>query len=145
MNKETIKQLVEKHFDLKIDTQCRRREYVEARAIYFKLTRDNTRLSLQAIGLGVGRHYASVLHNIQQLNTWMEYDVTLRNHYTTLNNRLKNLVTEVDEVIEMGESIAAKYIELKEEVLAQRKTIERMAKEYAKLESKYKALDKYYA
>ncbi len=50
MNKETIKQLVENYFNLKIDATTRKREYVEARSKNFKLTRNNTRLSLTSIG-----------------------------------------------------------------------------------------------
>ena len=88
MNKETIKKLVENYFELKIDATTRKREYVEARAMYFKLTRDSTRLSLTSIGEEVNRHYASVLHGIRQLESWIEKDKMVRNNYTALKNKL---------------------------------------------------------
>ena len=34
MNKEMIKEIVEQHYQLKLDTNTRKREYVEARSIY---------------------------------------------------------------------------------------------------------------
>ena len=55
MNKETIRKLVEQYYELDITSQTRKRKYVEARAIYYKLVRDNTRLSLEAIGKTVSK------------------------------------------------------------------------------------------
>ena len=40
MNKETIKEIVENYFEISISRNTRKRQYVEARAIYFKLCRD---------------------------------------------------------------------------------------------------------
>ncbi len=45
MNKETIKEIVENYFELSISRNTRKRQYVEARAIYFKLCREFTQLS----------------------------------------------------------------------------------------------------
>jgi len=145
MNKETIKKLVENYFDLKIDATTRKREYVEARSMYFKLTRDNTRLSLTSIGKEVNRHYASVLHGIRQLESWIEKDKMVRNNYTALKNKLKGIEQDAEEMLESDESIVLQYAALKDEVKQQRETIEQLTKEYNELYQKHHKREKFYA
>jgi len=145
MNKETIKQLVENYFDLKIDTKTRKREYVEARSMYFKLTRENTRLSLTSIGKEVNRHYASVLHGIRQLEAWMEKDTMIRNNYTALKNKLKSIEDDAEEMLESNESIVLQYAALKDEVKEQRETIQQLTKEYNELYEKHNRRERFYA
>jgi len=145
MNKETIKQIVEDYFEIKIDTQTRKREYTEARAMYFKLTRDNTRLSLTAIGQDMNRHYSSVLHSIRQLNTWMETDSMIRNNFNALKNKLKGIEQDAEEILESDESIVLQFATLKDEVIQQRETIEQLTKAYNELYQKHNKREKFYA
>lgn len=44
--------------------KTRKREYVYARAIYYKIARDVTSYSLSRIGGAMGKNHATVLHNI---------------------------------------------------------------------------------
>ena len=108
MNKETIKKLVEQYYELDITRQTRKRKYVEARAMYYRLVRDNTRLSLECIGKTVNRDHASVLHGVNTLSDWVETDPTIRGRYILLKNQLKemssiaskhNLISELDQAI----------------------------------------------
>ena len=145
MNKETIKQIVEDYFEIKIDTQTRKREYTEARAMYFKLTRDNTRLSLTAIGQDMNRHYSSVLHSIRQLNTWMETDSMIRNNYTILKNKLKDVEEDTEEILISKESVVLQFATLKDEVKQQRETIEQMKADYDELYEKHTKRERFYA
>ena len=145
MNKETIKQLVENYFELKIDATTRKREYVEARAMYFKLTRDSTRLSLTSIGEEVNRHYASVLHGIRQLESWIEKDKMVRNNYTALKNKLKAVEQDAEEMLHTDESIVLQYAALKDEVKQQRETIQQLTKDYNELYQKHHKREKFYA
>lgn len=145
MNKETIKQIVEDYFEIKIDTQTRRREYTEARAMYFKLTRDNTRLSLTAIGQDMNRHYSSVLHSIRQLNTWMETDSMIRNNYIILKNKLKDVEEDTEEILISKESVVLQFATLKDEVKQQRETIQQMKDDYDELYEKHTKRERFYA
>ena len=144
MNKETIKEIVEHYFDLKIDTKTRKREYVEARAMYFKLTRQNTRLSLAAIGEVVNLHYASVLHGINQLDIWIERDTRIKNNYIVLRKKIRNIEDDKEELLQLDESILLRYAALKEKVKDQEETIEQMAKEYEQLYNKHHKREKFY-
>ena len=116
MNKDTIKQIVESYFDLSISRNTRKRPYVEARAIYFKLCREFTNFSLEQIGKSVNRDHASVLHGCRSINTWVEVDKRINNNMRILKNKIVNYQIEKDETVELNESIVLKYIQLKEQV-----------------------------
>lgn len=116
MNKETIKEIVESYFELSISRNTRKRQYVEARAIYFKLCREFTQLSLEQIGESVNRDHASVLHGVRSINTWVEVDKRMNNSMHILRNKIINYQIEKDETVELNESIVLKYIQLKEQV-----------------------------
>ena len=116
MNKETIKEIVENYFELSISRNTRKRQYVEARAIYFKLCREFTQLSLEQIGESVNRDHASVLHGVRSINTWVQVDKRMSNSMHILRNKIINYQIEKDETVELNESIVLKYIQLKEQV-----------------------------
>mgnify|MGYP003626703200 FL=1 len=116
MNKETIKEIVENYFELSISRNTRKRQYVEARAIYFKLCREFTQLSLEQIGKSVNRDHASVLHGVRSINTWVQVDKRMSNSMHILRNKIINYQIEKDETVELNESIVLKYIQLKEQV-----------------------------
>jgi len=108
MTTDTIKKLVERETGISLDSKERNRKNVYARAIYFKICRDRTGLSLQQIGNTVNKHHASVLYSIN--NTFPElykysklfkcnYDniiednslIPLKEKYNTLNKKYKKI------------------------------------------------------
>ena len=96
MNKEIIKSIVDDYFEIKIDNKTRKREYVEARFIYFKLLREFTNMSLNAIGSFVKRDHATVLYGVNQLETWMQYDNRIKTNYKAIRNIVVNYATTND-------------------------------------------------
>ena len=96
MNKDTIKQIVESYFDLSISRNTRKRPYVEARAIYFKLCREFTNFSLEQIGKSVNRDHASVLHGIKSIDTWVEVDKRMNNNMRILKNKIIKVSVNTD-------------------------------------------------
>tara|TARA_A100001391_G_C4927662_1_gene240878 strand:+ start:103 stop:582 length:480 start_codon:yes stop_codon:yes gene_type:complete len=96
MNKEIIKSIVDDYFEIKIDNKTRKREYVEARFIYFKLLREFTNMSLNAIGSFVKRDHATVLYGVNQLETWMQYDNRIKTNYKAIRNMVVNYATTND-------------------------------------------------
>jgi len=109
MNKETIKQLVENYFKIDITTKTRKREYVEARAIYYKLLRDHTRMSLSAIGETMNKDHTTVLHFTRKIKDWMEYDPQIKQDYETLNNRILHAKTLNPDEFEKATSMEGFY------------------------------------
>jgi predicted nuclease with TOPRIM domain len=90
MTSKLVKEIVEDYYKLKIDTKTRQRKYVEARAIYYKLLRENSRMSLEAIGKTVNRDHATAIHSLKQIKDWLEYDKEIKRDYNTINSRLQD-------------------------------------------------------
>lgn len=65
MTAEQIKEIVEFKFSANLNEKSRSRYLVYTRAVYFKLCRKYTHLTLSAIGKTVGKDHATVLHGIR--------------------------------------------------------------------------------
>ena len=144
MNKDTIKQIVESYFEINISRNTRKRQYVEARAIYFKLCREFTQLSLGQIGESVNRDHASVLHGVRSINTWVQVDKRMNNSMRILRNKIINYQIEKDETVELNESIVLKYIELKEQVKSQQETIDKLNIDLIEITEKHTIRERFY-
>ena len=144
MNKETIKEIVENYFEISISRNTRKRQYVEARAIYFKLCRIFTQLSLEQIGKSVNRDHASVLHGCRSINTWVEVDKRINNNMRILKNKIVNYQIEKDETVELNESIVLKYIQLKEQVKWQEEMIQKLNTDLNEITIKHDKREKFY-
>ncbi len=83
-----VKTLVEDYYNLDITTPTRKRPYIEARAIYYKLLRDHTHYSLHAIGATMEKDHSTVLYFTRKAKDWLLYDKDFENDYLTLNNKL---------------------------------------------------------
>jgi hypothetical protein len=144
MNKQMIKEIVDNYFELNLKRNTRKRQYVEARAIFYKLCREFTKLSLEEIGKQVDRDHASVLHGIRSLNNWIEYDNRIKNNLRILRNKVRNFEDEKDNVIELDESIVLKYVQLKEQVKEQEEIINDLRKALADITEKHTRREKFY-
>jgi hypothetical protein len=139
-----IKEIVDNYFELNLKRNTRKRQYVEARAIFYKLCREFTKLSLEEIGKQVDRDHASVLHGIRSLNNWIEYDNRIKNNLRILRNKVRNFEDEKDNVIELDESIVLKYVQLKEQVKEQEEIINDLRKALADITEKHTRREKFY-
>ncbi len=144
MNKEMIKEIVDNYFELNLKRNTRKRNYVEARAIFYKLCREFTKLSLEQIGKQVDRDHASVLHGIKSLNNWVEQDNRIKNNLRILRGKVRNFENEKDNVIELDESIVLKYVQLKEQVKEQDEIINDLRKALADITDKHARREKFY-
>jgi len=144
MNKETIKEIVERYFEINISRNTRKRQYVEARAIYFKLCREFTQLSLGQIGESVNRDHASVLHGVRSINNWVQVDKRMNNSMRILKNKIINYQVEKDETVELNESIVLKYLELKDQVKNQQEIIDKLSSDLKEITDKHTKREKFY-
>ena len=141
MNTEMIKQVVEEHFKIQINSKTRRREYVEARAIYFKLLRDNTRMSLANIGKTMSRDHATVLHSVRRVDDWIKYDKQMRQDYNILNDRVKHAIMLNPELLNQVTTIEGFYeIEYKKLEANHRQLLINNTNKYKELVTKYNYL-----
>jgi hypothetical protein len=97
MNQETnplsislldIKRYVQKELKLDISKDTRKREYVYARAIYFKLAKEFAHETLSSIGESVGRDHASVIHGLYVFDVIALHKDSILSSYSKIRNRL---------------------------------------------------------
>ena len=92
-----IKVQVSKELGLSLNRNTRRREYVYARAIYFKLSREFTNFSFKEIGHLVDKDHASVMHGMKVFEM-LEFhkDLTMN-----IYNECKSILTSVKENLDV--------------------------------------------
>ena len=88
-----IKTKVENHFGFFINVRSRKRHLVDARKIYFGLSREFTKKSLTEIGRSMERDHSSVLHNIQSCRDLFRTDPEFKKHYITLFREVNALAS----------------------------------------------------
>jgi hypothetical protein len=83
-----ISHAVSKELGLSLSRNTRKREYVYARAIYFKLCREFSHATLSSIGKSVRRDHASVLHGLFVFDVMALHKDTILSSYSKIRNRL---------------------------------------------------------
>jgi len=71
-------------FGVDIKKKSRKREYVYARACYYKLLRDKTACSLTSIGETLNKNHATVLHALREWEYMIKFDSRLEKLYLIL-------------------------------------------------------------
>ena len=92
---ELIKEYVNQVYNLDILKNTRKRNYVEARCLYYKLCRELTKESLSNIGESVGRDHSGVIHSLNNV---------LQDSYAYIvfeNIKLKNKLHKKTEVLRL--------------------------------------------
>jgi len=83
---ELIRSIVEEYFEVDITTNSRKRKFIEARAMYYKLMREHTGYSLYKIGESVGKDHAVTINGINRLEGWLTYDRDMSEIYNELTD-----------------------------------------------------------
>lgn len=120
---ELIKNLVEEEFNVQIIRKTRRREYVEARAMYYKLLLDKKNMTLTQIAKTLNKNHATVLNAKRRLRDWMETDSNIESIYRGLEKRVDAMIGKFPEKFNKTKTERQLYIS-----------------EYEELQTKYRAL-----
>jgi len=65
-----LKEIVNQAFDLNVDHKSRKAEYVRARAICYKILKENCDMTYSFIGRQFDKNHATILHSIEEF-PWM--------------------------------------------------------------------------
>tara|TARA_B100000519_G_C14258654_1_gene446400 strand:- start:395 stop:793 length:399 start_codon:yes stop_codon:yes gene_type:complete len=127
MTFEEIRTVVEDQLGLNLKEKSRKKEYVEARYIYFKLCMDYAdKKTLSAIGNSLHKDHATVLHGLRSVNDWMLYDITLLHQYEDLHKFLMKMSKAKKEKHSLYFSLAKKM----HKITASVKKLEKKIREY---------------
>lgn len=84
MTPERFKKIIELETGIDVDIISRKRNFVEIRALYYKLLRDVLGMTLQSIADTVNKDHATILHSIKNFDIWSSYSDDLRKSYTNV-------------------------------------------------------------
>jgi hypothetical protein len=84
MTPERFKKIIELETGINVDVISRKRNFVEVRALYYKLLRDVLGMTLQSIADTVNKDHATVLHSINNFDIWSSYSEDLRTYYSNV-------------------------------------------------------------
>lgn len=78
---EKIKNFVQQVYKIDITRNCRTINYVQARAIYFKLCMEYSPLNISAIARTMGRNHATLLHSLKQFDIYLRFIPKFKENY----------------------------------------------------------------
>ena len=111
---EEIKAYIENCLGINLSNRTRKRNYVYARALYFKLCKEYTKLSLADIGSSVDMDHASVLHAINNVFPCVvQYDAHLKDLYDDYRFSHKH---DVESIFENYSRLLRENIDLRNEI-----------------------------
>ena len=112
-NKEIIVK-VSNEFGIDITKRTRKREYLYARAVYFKLAKDIFRRSLTDIGKDIGLDHATVLHSINNVFPTMQmFEPAIIKRYNKLYDRIRFENEQSRQIPETSEEATKEIIDLR--------------------------------
>lgn len=82
ITKEFIRDTLEKNTGLVLNTRTRKREYINARAVYYELCKEYTMEPLSSIGGLLGKDHATVIHGRKVFATLEMYEPRFYKLYT---------------------------------------------------------------
>lgn len=88
---QKFKKIIEFETGVNVEIVSRKRNFVEARAIYYKLLREISGMTLHAIADTVNKDHATILHSLKSVDDWMRYDTKLADKY-------KNILYAIDNI-----------------------------------------------
>ena len=128
MNKITlqgIKTIVTRRVHINLSDNIRKREYVYARAIYFKLAKEFPTHSYKDIGSLVGRDHASVIHGLKVFDMLTLYKDNMIDIYLECKKILNSVKSDLMESDD-AEYWKIKYETMKEAYVNVVKSLERL-------------------
>ena len=71
---KTLKYLVNNTMNVNVDMPTRKYRYIKARAICYKILRDQNNMSYQSIGRFFSKTHATIIHSIKEFDAMIKYD-----------------------------------------------------------------------
>lgn len=78
---QTLKNIISVKLNIDLSDRTRRRELVDARAICFKIMRDELNMTFKSIGMEFRKDHATVMHSLRNFKTLLKYDKTFEKSY----------------------------------------------------------------
>lgn len=102
MTPERFKKIIALETGIDVDIVSRKRNFVEVRALYYKMLRDILGMTLHSIADTVDKDHATILHSLNNFDNWSSYSEDLRRHYTNVMHMIYHYEYNCMEDIELN-------------------------------------------
>ena len=92
----SIQEVCDKHFNINISKKTRVREYADARKMFFKLSRELLRISVQQIGEVVDVNHSTVVVGTKRLDDLLTFDKDSQENYLILRDKWSGVVKQLN-------------------------------------------------
>ena len=107
---------VNKHFEVDITQNSRRREIVMARAAFYWLARKKTRHTTTRIGSIVNRDHSSVIYSMNNFENWINCDLHFKNEFEKLRKIVFNELS-VEDLMKKKVLVKYKFLKIAKNLL----------------------------
>ena len=83
---KTLKYLVNNTMNVNVDMPTRKYRYIKARAICYKILRDQNNMSYESIGRFFSKTHATIIHSIKEFDAMIKYDKQMEEDYNNIIN-----------------------------------------------------------
>ena len=114
---DNIKKIIQEESGLKdILKDTRKRNYVDARRIFYHILRNYHYLSLDKIGkISRNRNHATVLHGLRNVEFLMKSDPSISSLFNRVSNRVLNLKSEKQLLLDKINKLEKELLTLKKQ------------------------------
>ena len=129
-----LKKVIQEITGVDINEVSRKREIIEARAIYYKVLKQiDKKKSLQSIGASVGKNHATVLHSLKNYDMFEQFNPTLKLFRKQIMQRLNYVKPE--DILDMSkdeliQSLQIDIMKLNDEIENLQETINKPRNNY---------------
>lgn len=145
MNLKKIKKIVEMNMNVKdLNVRSRKQSLVDARTVYFVLSKRLTTFSYSTISELVGRDHSSVTHAINEIySAWLFSPNYFKNQLQMID-AIEKQILDIDSINEDDGDLIKKLLhEYEIKLIIKNKIIERLNEKVEFLEEKNRTLKKY--
>jgi hypothetical protein len=126
-----LKKAIQEITGVDINEVTRKRETIEARAIYYKVLKQiDKKKSLKAIGASVGKDHATVLHSLKNYDMFEQFNPTLKLFRKQIMQRLNYATPDILDMTkdELIQSLQIDVMKLNDEIANLQETITNLQK-----------------
>lgn len=126
-----LKKAIQEITGVDINEVTRKRETIEARAIYYKVLKQiDKKKSLKSIGASVGKDHATVLHSLKNYDMFEQFNPTLKLFRKQIMQRLNYATPDILDMTkdELIQSLQIDVMKLNEEIANLQETITNLQK-----------------
>ena len=126
-----LKKTIQEVTGIDINEVTRKRETIEARAIYYKVLKQiDKKKSLKSIGASVGKDHATVLHSLKNYDMFEQFNPTLKLFRKQIMQRLNYATPDILDMTkdELIQSLQIDIMKLNEEIANLQETITNLQK-----------------